>query len=599
MKLKKFLCLFLLIAAVCALASCEVLLTGLGTTTTPETEEFEVKFDSKGGTDVASQKVKDGGYITEPKEPTREGYAFQGWYFGAKKWDFETGTVSRNMTLVARWKAVSNHVHEFSEATCTLPATCECGETVGTALGHSWVDATCTAPKTCSACGETEGKVADHTVVTIPAVDPTCTETGKSEGEKCSVCEKVITKQTVIAPLGHTEVIDNAEPAGCETTGLTEGKHCSVCSEVLVAQTVVPANGHTDVIDDAVPAGCETTGLTAGKHCSVCNTVIVAQTVVPATGHDWDDGVVTVSPSCTEEGVKLYTCNNDGTHTYTAPVAALGHTEVIDSAVPAGCETTGLTEGKHCSVCSEVLVAQTVVPANGHDWQNGECSVCHKQTSHKVYYYIGSELVYTQEFTEADGLDVLYTYALNGYDFLGWSDGIDDVTSIPAGTTEDVYLYGDIEAIEYTITYVVDGETTTSTYTISDSDIDLIDVPAKLGFNAYWIDSEGNTVTVIAAGTVGNITLTAKYEEVLFTITYELNGGKNDERNATEYSLADVPALYDPESRDGYLFEGWYLTADFSDSCITSLTDAPEGDIVLYAKWTAISGGTITPEAPL
>ena len=47
-------------------------------------------------------------------------------------------------------------------------------------------------------------------------------------------------------------------------------------------------------------------------------------------------------------------------------VNALGHTEVVDKAVAATCTTTGLTEGKHCSVCNEVLVAQTVVNALGH-----------------------------------------------------------------------------------------------------------------------------------------------------------------------------------------------------------------------------------------
>jgi len=41
---------------------------------------------------------------------------------------------------------------------------------------------------------------------------------------------------------------------------------------------------------------------------------------------------------------------------------------VIDAAVPATCTETGLTEGKHCSVCAKVLVAQTVTPALGHSY---------------------------------------------------------------------------------------------------------------------------------------------------------------------------------------------------------------------------------------
>ena len=38
------------------------------------------------------------------------------------------------------------------------------------------------------------------------------------------------------------------------------------------------------------------------------------------------------------------------------------HTEVIDPAVEATCTSTGLTEGKHCSECGEVIIAQQTVP---------------------------------------------------------------------------------------------------------------------------------------------------------------------------------------------------------------------------------------------
>ncbi len=85
---------------------------------------------------------------------------------------------------------------------------------------------------------------------------------------------------------------------------------------------------------------------------------------------------ITTAPTCTKSGVRTYSCSCGST--YTETVAAKGHTAVTDKAIEATCTQTGLTQGKHCSVCGTVITAQQLVNAKGHSDANADniCDSC-------------------------------------------------------------------------------------------------------------------------------------------------------------------------------------------------------------------------------
>lgn len=82
------------------------------------------------------------------------------------------------------------------------------------------------------------------------------------------------------------------------------------------------------------------------------------------------------------------------------------HNIVTDEAVAPTCTESGLTEGSHCSICGEVIVAQEIIPATGnHKWVEADCEnpktciVCGETEGEPLGGHVASDWIIDKEAT--------------------------------------------------------------------------------------------------------------------------------------------------------------------------------------------------------
>lgn len=70
-----------------------------------EVKKYTVAFDTADGTSIDPQTIRDGGKVSKPDDPTREGYEFKGWTLNGVDYDF-TAPVKADLVLTAVWTPV-------------------------------------------------------------------------------------------------------------------------------------------------------------------------------------------------------------------------------------------------------------------------------------------------------------------------------------------------------------------------------------------------------------------------------------------------------------------------------------------------------------
>lgn len=149
-------------------------------------------------------------------------------------------------------------------------------------------------------------------------------------------------------------------------------RYCTVCGEAG-EQQVIPATGeHTwgewYYMDEAADAPTCTGEGVQTRWCMICQKKETR--AVPALGHDYGDWNILQEATCMEEGYQVRYCNRcQNAEKQTIPAG--NHFPVPVPGYDATCVSDGLTDGWVCSACGEVLEEQWIIPAYGHQWDNG------------------------------------------------------------------------------------------------------------------------------------------------------------------------------------------------------------------------------------
>ena len=334
------------------------------------------------------------------------------------------------------------------------------------------------------------------------------------------------------------------------------------------------------------------------------------------------------SVTCTEDGniaywycadCDKYFSDKDGYAVITledAIIESTGHTVVVDPAKEPTKTETGLTEGSHCSVCKEVIVAQEVLPV-----LTGYAITYNIATGDSSSYIAAQGLESAiadekRQYFSDEGLAELPELTLEGYQFLGWytappeNSNAVQVSEITVGSVGNYTLYAHWHEYTYDITYKLYqtplGAITNEDYlhyTVSKGQVDLPNPELYNYVFLGWYTDDGKEVTKIPAGTTGDITLNAYWtskrnltkavknleepiviensDDGVIYFTYELGTIENVPLSDAVWTIQSVAGLAQQKSET--------VTTSISTERAENIAETISNSTVDSASWTLSS----------
>lgn len=626
----------------------------IGGTSTPETKSYTVNYVTEDGASLGTEKVEEGkSPASVPTLPTKAPDA-AGHYSYAWDTDPTTATISADTTFTAKLTTTPHN-----------PQT----------MDSNIVDATCgkdgskTVTTSCSDCGYV---ISVENNVVIPAtknhtpaaavkenVKPATCETAETYDSVvyCSVCGQEIsrTQMTGEAALGHkwgewkhddsTAKAESKHTRTCENDAThTDSAACNFTSQVTQNQTAdqpeittytckdcgysyteetKPALGHTH--NYGAPVADYTSGeaFVEGKdytHTATCTGEGTCSQPTKTDKCTFDNGVETKAATCTEDGVKTFTCTECG-GTYTVAIPATGHAwgQWSHDAATAEADATHTRvcandashkETKACDFTAKVTQEATLDQAEITTYTCKDCGYSYTKETAPALAGVtvtvnavenGSVTLAGQDVTAGgskkfaeNGTYTLVATPNENCTFVGWQTGNKIVS------TDATYTTVAIADVTYTPVFAESAKPVQFTFVdmfnnvissqsvASGADVKIPQAPTYTGYTfTGWSADEA---TIKAA--TSSMTVYAQYEKdaaATYTVTTDADATVAYGSNSAQGTLADVPygtqVTVSKEGATAWAIDGkivaygdsytFYVASDVTVKAASATTQAP------------------------
>ena len=297
--------------------------------------------------------------------------------------------------------ATGNHknteLHNVKEATCTEEGYTgdtyckDCGSKIASGqkiskTEHTWNSGVITTSPTCvergvkiytcNICQTTRTEelpaTGNHQNTELRnAKEATCTAEGYTGDIYCKDCGTKLQTGNAIAKKAHTwDAGTVTKTATCTESGV-KTYTCTLCKATKTEEVPATGNHENTELRDVREATCAEDGYTGDLYCKDCGTKLQTGKVIAKKAHTWDAGVITTPATCTEKGVKTYTCTSCG-GTKTNELPSTGHKQKeVRNKKAATCMQSGYTGDTYCKDCGKKLSSGKTIAKLAHQWDAG------------------------------------------------------------------------------------------------------------------------------------------------------------------------------------------------------------------------------------